>query len=895
MSIQIGNRPASVNGERIVIQSETSNLIHLYSTSSNSYMLFESVDGPMYNLGMSNAYWAIGHQGDTLCDFNADAIRFMKDTTFLGPTHISDNLAASNINTSNLNVANGSLSMQSDGALLLRGPVGIGTTRPQVDLHVIGTTYSPNIITTNINPIQQGYPVQLNGSLTIASNITINGRLDIKNMSLADISITGQARINNLQLYESGASNLDNLIEATIRNSNVFFLNKWGQVGIGTRTPTAAITAQLDDYTSSNIDKMISLSNLKQQSSFVVDMNGFVGIGTDRPHAIIHGQSLSSLSTDSIAIMQLTASNTFAIDRFANVGIATATPLHALHVYDGNNETYANNNRSLIGLETQRDSLLLTCTSNDVPTLEISAKGRMRIGDPAPPASGIDVSLVPTYSVHATNVGGFREIETGALFAPIATFYTINHFQDSNLTFINVNPYNRRYANALTSNLYITSNVSNIYIYTSNITNHGDLSQTIDSIVPSFITTSNLLSFDQIYNGVTSVSSNYFTFNTSNLTSNMSNIDTSNIHYHSESNIDCRQTNLSNIHTIQAVNFYSDTLHTKVFSTDYVYTNNVTIPGFVVEGQNFIASLNNFIFSGRSFCVGSNDHLQTDPLVQGKVLIMVDDAANTSGSISPAIMARAYNNTSIDIYSQYGTPYIQMSSGTKPENIAEISMDGDTCAFSLSKDPKLQYNSSGVSICNNALRVTSSNVGIKLGNQLPAYQLHVRGTTTAGTVAIETAQGFPVLFCNAGGTPSGGYGSNVGICTNTPEATLHVIGNAIFTGQIRAGGSMLTTSDKRVKTDLHSIRDAVSKVRALTGYTFRRLDNIDANKKENSNNTSEKRDAGLLAQDVLTVLPEVVHTDASGLMSVAYGNIAALFVEALKEIDDRLTAIEGRL
>ena len=66
MSIQIGNRAASSTGERLVIQSAHSNLIHMYSTTSNAYMLFESVDGPMYNMGMSNAYYVIGNQGNTL-------------------------------------------------------------------------------------------------------------------------------------------------------------------------------------------------------------------------------------------------------------------------------------------------------------------------------------------------------------------------------------------------------------------------------------------------------------------------------------------------------------------------------------------------------------------------------------------------------------------------------------------------------------------------------------------------------------------------------------------------------------------------------------------------------------------------------------------------------------
>ena len=44
-----------------------------------------------------------------------------------------------------------------------------------------------------------------------------------------------------------------------------------------------------------------------------------------------------------------------------------------------------------------------------------------------------------------------------------------------------------------------------------------------------------------------------------------------------------------------------------------------------------------------------------------------------------------------------------------------------------------------------------------------------------------------------------------------------------------------------------------------------------------------KRQAGVIAQDVEKVLPEVVHTDENGIKSVAYGNMIGLLIEAIKE------------
>jgi len=41
---------------------------------------------------------------------------------------------------------------------------------------------------------------------------------------------------------------------------------------------------------------------------------------------------------------------------------------------------------------------------------------------------------------------------------------------------------------------------------------------------------------------------------------------------------------------------------------------------------------------------------------------------------------------------------------------------------------------------------------------------------------------------------------------------------------------------------------------------------------------------GVIAQEVQAVLPEVVKEDENGMLSVGYGNMVALLVEAVKEL-----------
>lgn len=106
----------------------------------------------------------------------------------------------------------------------------------------------------------------------------------------------------------------------------------------------------------------------------------------------------------------------------------------------------------------------------------------------------------------------------------------------------------------------------------------------------------------------------------------------------------------------------------------------------------------------------------------------------------------------------------------------------------------------------------------------------------------------------------------------------------IYTGgSILAGGNVTAYSDIRRKKDLLKIDNALNKVEQLTGYTY-------TNKKDN------KRYTGLIAQDVQKVLPEAVHKEElDGHLSLAYGNMMGLLVEAVKELTRKNEILEARL
>ncbi|MEN7431728.1 pyocin knob domain-containing S74 family peptidase [Chromobacterium sp. TRC.1.1.SA] len=104
------------------------------------------------------------------------------------------------------------------------------------------------------------------------------------------------------------------------------------------------------------------------------------------------------------------------------------------------------------------------------------------------------------------------------------------------------------------------------------------------------------------------------------------------------------------------------------------------------------------------------------------------------------------------------------------------------------------------------------------------------------------------------------------------------------TGDMTAAGNVAWFSDRRLKKDIRPITDALSKVCRLNGYTFTRTD-------------TGARQVGLIAQEVRAVQPEAVieAADEDKTLTVAYGNLAGLFVEAMKEQQSHIERLEARI
>lgn len=191
----------------------------------------------------------------------------------------------------------------------------------------------------------------------------------------------------------------------------------------------------------------------------------------------------------------------------------------------------------------------------------------------------------------------------------------------------------------------------------------------------------------------------------------------------------------------------------------------------------------------------------------------------------------------------------------------------------------------------------TSSTGAKSMFQVESNQALVNGllgavavnanTVTSGGLFLTLGDGAtpivgqaPLLDLLAGATMLDTGSSNTIAAPTTLTQTLDIVNssnapNALtVSGGIQTTGDITSTSDSRLKTDIQRIPGALGKVLALEGYTYRMASAAPA----------APRHMGLLAQEVQAVAPELVGEDKNGYLSVAYPNVTALLVGAIKEL-----------
>ena len=113
-------------------------------------------------------------------------------------------------------------------------------------------------------------------------------------------------------------------------------------------------------------------------------------------------------------------------------------------------------------------------------------------------------------------------------------------------------------------------------------------------------------------------------------------------------------------------------------------------------------------------------------------------------------------------------------------------------------------------------------------------------------------------------------------------------GGVQVTGDMTASGNVTAYSDARLKENVETINDALGICGKLRGVSYKWKD-------------MDKTDIGVIAQEVETVLPDIVltnyHKEADGteteIKSVDYGKITSVLINAINELKAEVDALKG--
>ncbi|GHT78795.1 peptidase S74 [Bacteroidia bacterium] len=197
----------------------------------------------------------------------------------------------------------------------------------------------------------------------------------------------------------------------------------------------------------------------------------------------------------------------------------------------------------------------------------------------------------------------------------------------------------------------------------------------------------------------------------------------------------------------------------------------------------------------------------------------------------------------------------------------------------------------------------SSNGSIAIGNNLSAVSsdyvpLQILATGGNGGISLKYVnsayyEAHRVQIDATSATPLALYRSGVKI--------FHVDGN----GTAYTNGTPLSTSDISLKSNIETIPNSLDKVLQLRGVSFTMNYPKEESKSINSEEAykrtkertpeltpeiwgqiqkeKERKQMGVIAQEVEKVIPEVVRTREDGLKAVAYSEMIGLLIEAVKE------------
>lgn len=256
----------------------------------------------------------------------------------------------------------------------------------------------------------------------------------------------------------------------------------------------------------------------------------------------------------------------------------------------------------------------------------------------------------------------------------------------------------------------------------------------------------------------------------------------------------------------------------------------------------------------------------------------------TGSDIGPALMAED-SSLSASTYAFYafsakgGAAKFQAHPGPTGTNTVYISGTRADALFINNQNGS--HTNSGIQIEN-----LTSTYGIRVWNSSSTATSHADGIIIQGKMS-NTA-----LHANNQNTNAGSLGAY--IKGSSSSAALYVdagSGPAIYAvGPIHSTDNIIGyySSDRNLKTNIKRIDNALDKLNKIGGYTFDWKDEVIAKRGGEDGYFVRKHDIGVIAQEILSIFPEIVATRADGTLAVDYEKIVPLLIEAILELERKV-------
>ena len=775
---------------------------------------------------------------------------------------------------------------------------------------------------------KNGYITSLTGSLSGSVNginlsafsTSLDNRLDIVEAT-ASLYIPFSTSVDSrLDLVEATASYLNTTFSTSV-DSRIDSLESNSTNNNSSITALNQHSASINSYTQSNNTNISNLNTISSsyltftQSYYTTSASFDSRIDTLESNVVADDTRLDALEIYSASLktaIELTGSSVTILGDFRVIGTQSVINSENLAVKD--NMIYLNDSSSV--------------TNPDLGVVGNYNDGTYRHGGIFRDAS--DNGVWKVFKGYTPEPSG--TIDTSHVSFQLADFYA-NDISSSTISGIgNVTTYSASVASRLntteTSNSTQNSRLSNLEIisasynsYTSSINSYTASNNT--NITNLNVISASYLTFTQSYYSNSSSFSSRIEAVNDNL------VTTSSFNAYTSSN----DTKIGNLNTISSSyltftqSYYSDSasFDTRISASTLTHNDTTGQTGIdfthigtqvsaVASGltttsnvkfANITAS-NGISASGTVYCdtlVATTLVGATLPVLEYETNgtlgnILIKGATSKSIQVVDTITFEGLSQNGIDQFSATGLIMTGSIKATTSLSASTLVGIGNVTAYSASVDSRLdsvEYSVTTFATTASLTIVSASAWGAFQSASSYSASLSSTINTLSTSVdsrldALEGGGGFGVsdttgqtgIDFTKTGTTISAVVSGLTTSSNVTFNNITASGNIIATNDIIAYYS----SDERLKDNIQLISNPIEKVQKLRGVEFDWKDGMPK---------AGRHDYGVIAQDVINVMPELVNQRQDGYYAVDYDKMIGLLIEVVKEQEKRIKDLENKI